>query len=90
MHPKHRRSFLKSAGTMLTGAFGLPKLAMALQDAASPYQRPKVKILGQGEAPKHTNNGRVDLTFTGARWSGPRAFEEAGCHVSARSERFLS
>ena len=34
--------------------------------------------MGQGEAPKHTNNGHIDLTYTGARWSGPRAFEEAG------------
>jgi acetyl-CoA C-acetyltransferase len=40
--------------------------------------RPKVKILGHGEAPKHADNGRVDLTYTGAVWSGPRAFEEAG------------
>ena len=37
-----------------------------------------VKVLGHGESPKHTNNGRIDLTYTGARWSGPRAFEEAG------------
>src|SRR3546814_2863912 len=26
----------------------------------------------------HTDNGRIDLTHTGAVWSGPRAFEEAG------------
>src|SRR5689334_18020628 len=44
MHLKHRRSFVKSAGTMLTGAFGLPTLAMALQETASPYRRPKLKI----------------------------------------------
>ena len=37
-----------------------------------------MKVLGQGEAPKHTNNGRIDLTYTGAVWSGPAAFEEAG------------
>ena len=37
-----------------------------------------VKLLGHGEAPKHTMGGNVDLTYTGARWSGPRAFEEAG------------
>ena len=37
-----------------------------------------IKVLGHGEAPKHTMGGNVDLTFTGARWSGPRAFEEAG------------
>lgn len=39
---------------------------------------PRVKVLGHGEAPKHTENGRIDLTYSGAVWSGPRAFEEAG------------
>lgn len=51
---------------------------VASPEVAAQIARPRVKILGHGEAPKHTNNGRVDLTFTGARWSGPRAFEEAG------------
>jgi len=37
-----------------------------------------VKIIGAGEAPKGTYGGRdLDLTFSGAAWSGPRAFEEA-------------
>jgi len=47
-------------------------------EIARDLPRRKVKILGHGEAPKHTNNGRIDLTYTGAVWSGPRAFEEAG------------
>lgn len=51
---------------------------VASPDVARSLSRPRVKILGHGEAPKHTDNGRIDLTFTGARWSGPRAFEEAG------------
>ena len=51
---------------------------IASPEVARQINRPKVKIMGHGEAPKHTNNGRVDLTFTGARWSGPRAFAEAG------------
>jgi acetyl-CoA C-acetyltransferase len=55
---------------------------IASPEVARQVPRPKVKILGHGEAPKHTNNGHVDLTFTGARWSGPRAFEEAGCSPS--------
>src|SRR5262249_27539817 len=46
-------------------------------EVARDLGRRAAKILGQGEAPKHTNNGKVDLTFTGGRWSGPRAFEEA-------------
>ncbi|MCC6438621.1 MAG: thiolase domain-containing protein [Acidimicrobiales bacterium] len=37
-----------------------------------------VKLLGHGEAVKHSDRGRIDLTYTPARWSGPRAFEEAG------------
>ena len=40
--------------------------------------RPKIKILGAGEAPKHQMGGQVDLTYSGARWSGPAAFAEAG------------
>ncbi|MBO0884547.1 MAG: thiolase domain-containing protein [Mycobacterium sp.] len=47
-------------------------------EVARDLPRRKVKILGHGESPKHTDNGRIDLTYTGARWSGPRAFEEAG------------
>lgn len=37
-----------------------------------------VAVLGHGETSKHSNNGRIDLTHTGAMFSGPRAFEEAG------------
>jgi acetyl-CoA C-acetyltransferase len=47
-------------------------------EVARDLRRSSVKILGHGEATKHTNNGRIDLTFTGAVWSGPRAFAEAG------------
>jgi acetyl-CoA C-acetyltransferase len=57
-------------------------IIMAAPEIARQINRPKVKIMGHGEAPKHTNNGNIDLTFTGARWSGPRAFEEAGCKPS--------
>src|SRR6266568_6753940 len=55
---------------------------IASPEVARQINRPKVKIMGHGEAPKHTNNGRIDLTYTGARWSGPRAFEEAGVKPS--------
>src|SRR3546814_2546255 len=47
-------------------------------EVARDLERRSVKVLGHGEAPKHTDNGRIDLTHTGAVWSGPRAFEEAG------------
>ncbi|MDA0664772.1 MAG: thiolase domain-containing protein [Proteobacteria bacterium] len=48
------------------------------KEVADSLDRECVKILGQGETSKNLNAGQVDLTFTGARWSGPRAFEEAG------------
>ena len=51
---------------------------VASPEVARQVNRPKVKIMGHGEAPKHLDNGRIDLTYTGARWSGPRAFSEAG------------
>tara|TARA_B110000503_G_scaffold140694_1_gene232235 strand:- start:1968 stop:3146 length:1179 start_codon:yes stop_codon:yes gene_type:complete len=47
-------------------------------EIAKSLQRQCVKVLGHGEAPKHQDAGRVDLTYSGARWSGPRAFSEAG------------
>ena len=37
-----------------------------------------VRVLGQGEAPKYARMGKVDITTTGAVWSGPAAFAEAG------------
>jgi acetyl-CoA C-acetyltransferase len=47
-------------------------------DVARSLLRPSVKVLGHGEATKNPANGRIDLTYTGAVWSGPRAFDEAG------------
>jgi acetyl-CoA C-acetyltransferase len=53
-------------------------LVVVSPEIARDLPRRTVKVLGHGEAAKHTNNGRIDLTYTGARWSGPRAFAEAG------------
>ena len=47
-------------------------------EIAKTLKRPLVKVLGAGEASKHQMGGKVDLTYSGARWSGPLAFEEAG------------
>src|SRR5262249_43832158 len=44
--------------------------------------RPRVRVLGGGEAAKHQMGGKVDLTYTGAVWSGPAAFAEAGVKPS--------
>ncbi len=51
---------------------------MVSPEVARSLDRTCVKVLGQGEAVKHTDRGRPDLTYTGAVWSGPKAFEEAG------------
>lgn len=53
-------------------------LIVVSPEVARSLPRKSVKVLGHGEATKNPDNGRVDLTYTGARWSGPRAFEEAG------------
>lgn len=47
-----------------------PEIAKSLGDRS-------VKVLGHGEAVKHLNGGRFDLTYTGAAKSGPIAFAEA-------------
>lgn len=47
-------------------------------EVAKSLTRPCVKIMGQGEYIKHADLGRIDLTYTGAVVSGPKAFEEAG------------
>jgi acetyl-CoA C-acetyltransferase len=53
-------------------------IIVASPEVARNLKRPKVKILGAGEAPKHQMAGHVDLTYSGAVWSGPAAFAEAG------------
>jgi acetyl-CoA C-acetyltransferase len=53
-------------------------LIVVSPEVARSLQRRSVKVLGHGEATKNPDNGRVDLTYTAAVWSGPRAFEEAG------------
>jgi len=47
-------------------------------DVARRLDRRSAKLLGAGEATKHMGRSPIDVTYTGAVWSGPRAFEEAG------------
>lgn len=51
-------------------------------EVAKSLARPRVRVLGAGEAPKHQMGGKIDLTYTGAVWSGPAAFAEAGLKPS--------
>src|SRR5580765_8426375 len=50
---------------------------VARPEVAKRLKRPLVTVRGAGEAVKHQMGGQVDLTYTGARWSGPAAFETA-------------
>lgn len=53
-------------------------LVVVSPEIAKSLNRPKVRLLGAGEAPKVQQGGKLDLTCSGAVWSGPRAFAEAG------------
>jgi acetyl-CoA C-acetyltransferase len=56
-------------------------LVVVSSDVAEALPRDTVAVLGHGEAPKHMADGRIDLTYTGAVWSGSRALDEAGVTV---------
>jgi acetyl-CoA C-acetyltransferase len=51
---------------------------VAKPEIAKSLKRPLVKITGAGETTKGQMGGKVDLSYSGAVWTGPRAFEEAG------------
>jgi acetyl-CoA C-acetyltransferase len=54
-------------------------LIVTSPEIARSLNRPKVKVIGAGEAPKGPRGGLdLDLTHSGAVWSGPIAFAEAG------------
>jgi acetyl-CoA C-acetyltransferase len=51
-------------------------------EIAKGLKRPRIPLLGAGEAVKHQAGGKIDLTYSGAVWSGPTAFAEAGVKPS--------
>ena len=55
---------------------------------AGKTRRPVVKIIGAGESPKGQNGGKLNLTTSGAAWSGAAAFAEAG--VQPADIRYVS
>src|ERR1700755_830650 len=57
-------------------------LIITSPEVAKNLKRPLVKVIGAGEAPKGQAGGETDLTYSGARWSGPIAFAEAGVKPS--------
>ena len=63
-------------------------LVVARPEVARRLNRPVVTLRGAGEAVKHREAGYAELTWSGARFSGARAFEEAG--VSPADIRYAS
>nr|WP_145546683.1 thiolase domain-containing protein [Variovorax boronicumulans] len=57
-------------------------LVVTRPEIARSLKRPIVNVLGAGEALKGQEGGNIDLSYSGAVWSGPRAFEEAGVKPS--------
>jgi acetyl-CoA C-acetyltransferase len=53
-------------------------LLVVKPEIARSLKRPLVKVIGNGESPKGQMGGQVDLTYSGARYSGKMAFDEAG------------
>lgn len=51
---------------------------LARPEIAKSLNRPRIKLLGAGETLKGQDGGNIDVTYSGAVWTGPRAFEEAG------------
>jgi acetyl-CoA C-acetyltransferase len=52
-------------------------LVVVRAEVASSLKRPRVKVIGAGEAVKHQAGGMIDLTFSGAVTSGRAAFAQA-------------
>src|SRR5580765_5886055 len=53
-------------------------IVVVAPEIAKSLKRPKVKLIGAGEFVKTQMGGKVDLTYSGARFSGATAFAEAG------------
>ena len=53
-------------------------VVVARGEIARRLDRPRVKIIGSGEAAKNTGAGKLDLSYSAAAFSGPIAFAEAG------------
>lgn len=63
-------------------------LVVTTPEIARSLNRPLVKVMGAGEATKNTAGGQVDLTYSGAVWSGKAAYEEAG--ITPRDIKYAS
>jgi len=57
-------------------------IVVVAPEIAARLKRPKIKLLGASEFIKTQMGGKVDLTYSGARFTGKAAFEEAGVKPS--------
>src|SRR5712672_3574678 len=57
-------------------------IVVVAPEIAASLKRPKVKLLGSSEFIKTQMGGKVDLTYSGARFTGAAAFAEAGVKPS--------
>ncbi len=57
-------------------------IIVARPEIARSLRRPVVNVIGVGEAVKGQAGGNVDITYSGAAWTGPIAFAEAGVKPS--------
>jgi acetyl-CoA C-acetyltransferase len=57
-------------------------LVVVAPEIAAKLSRPKVRVIGAGEAIKHMRAGEVDLSYSAGVWSAAKAFEEAGLRPS--------
>jgi acetyl-CoA C-acetyltransferase len=53
-------------------------LIVTRPEIARTLKRPIVNVLGAGESIKGQAGGQIDLTYSGAAWTAPIAFSEAG------------
>jgi acetyl-CoA C-acetyltransferase len=53
-------------------------IVVVAPEIAAKLKRPKVKLIGAAEFMKTQMGGKVDLTYSGARFTGKAAFDEAG------------
>ena len=53
-------------------------LVVVRPEIAKKLKRPLIKVIGGAHTSKNQGGGAIDLTYTGAVFTGPKAFEEAG------------
>lgn len=53
-------------------------LVVVSPEIAKNLKRKSVRLIGSGEAAKHQQGGRIDLSYSAAAWAGEQAFAEAG------------